>query len=235
MNTQYENLLEAYKKESRAFCPNCEFLKSRCLCDTIKLIDNKTKIVILQHKTETKHALNTARILLKSLHNVALFIGEDFTHNEELNQILENPQNKCALIFPGEDAITLDGATIDATKGVTHLIMIDGTWRKARKIYYLSKNLHSLLCLRLVPQNKSQYRIRKSPSDEGLSTLEATVESLKYFEPQLETKSLELSFKKMIDFQIEKMGEDVYRKNYTDKRLDDLRSSKFETKKREQH
>ncbi len=220
MNTTFELIADAYKKESRSFCPRCEFLKARCLCDTIESIDNKIKIIILQHKTETKHALNSARILVKSLTNVSLIIGEDFTHNEELNRILEDRDNKVGLVFPADQAVVLENAAGEEVKGLTHLIMIDGTWRKAKKIFILSKNLHSLLCFRLIPHKKSQYRIRKSPNVDGLSTLEATVQSLKILEPKLETSSLERSFKKMIDFQIEKMGEDVYRKNYTDKRLE---------------
>lgn len=224
MNAQASTTMElinnAYKNESRAFCPQCEFLKSRCLCDTIRPIENKVKVVILQHKSETRHALNTTRILVKSLTNISLFIGEDFANNEELNAILKDPKNKCALVFPGDESIVLNAQNKSKLENITHLIMIDGTWRKAKKIYFLSTNLHSLPCIRLIPEKASEYRIRKSPNVDGLSTLEATVLSLQSIEPELDTTSLKNSFKKMIDFQIEKMGEDVYKKNYTDKRLE---------------
>jgi len=213
-----ETIQKAYKNESRSFCPKCEFLKSRCLCETIKEIDNKIKIIILQHKSETKHALNTARILVKSLKNVLLITGEDFSQNADLNSILESPENRCALIFPTDRSKIFSAENKKSLGDITHLILIDGTWRKAKKIYYLSQNLHTLSALRLVPITQSQYKIRKSPNADGLSTLEATVESLKILEPELDTQSLNLSFHKMIDWQIKSMGEDVYRKNYTDKR-----------------
>lgn len=215
-----EMIQKAYKNESRSFCPKCEFLKSRCLCETIREIDNKINIIILQHKSETKHALNTARILVKSLKNILLLTGEDFTNNEELNAIIESGDNKCALIFPADQAEILSTENKASWSHITHLILIDGTWRKAKKVFYLSRNLHTLPAFRLVPKTQSQYKIRKSPSINGLSTLEATVESLKILEPELDTQSLNLSFKKMIDWQIKSMGEDVYKKNYTDKRLE---------------
>jgi DTW domain-containing protein YfiP len=224
MNAQATNAIEliknAYKSESRSFCPQCEFLKSRCLCDTIRPIENHVKVVILQHKSETKHALNTVRILVKSLTNISLLIGEDFTHNDDLNAILCDPKNRCGLIFPGDNAVIMNTESKSQWEKITHLIMIDGTWRKAKKIFLLSKNLHTIPSFKIIPSNTSEYRIRKSPNVDGLSTLEATVLSLKSIEPELDTSSLQKSFKKMIDFQIEQMGEDVYKKNYTDKRLE---------------
>lgn len=220
ISTHSEMIQKAYKNESRSFCPKCEFLKSRCLCDTIREIDNKIKIIILQHKSETKHALNTARILVKSLKNILLLTGEDFTQNEELNAILESKTNKCALIFPSDHSVVLTAENKSSLGEITHVILIDGTWRKAKKVYFLSRNLHTLPSFRLIPKAQSQYKIRKSPNVDGLSTLEATVESLKILEPELDTQSLNLSFKKMIDWQIKSMGEDVYKKNYTDKRLE---------------
>lgn len=220
LKTNQELISSAYKKESRSFCPQCEFLKSRCLCDTLTTINNKIHIIILQHKSETKHALNTARILVKGLQNVSLLIGEDFSQTEELNQILKNPDNHCGLIFPADKAVVLNADSRNDLSKLTHLILIDGTWRKAKKIFLMSKNLQSLLALRLVPEVQSHYRIRKSPNVDGLSTLEAAVTALGILEPELNCESLNLSFKKMIDWQIEQMGEDVYKKNYTDKRLE---------------
>ena len=78
----------------------------------------------------------------------------------------------------------------------------------------LSKNLHPLNTFSLVPQRPGQYRIRSGQIKNSLSTLEATIDTLKYIESDLDTKSLEDSFLKMIDIQIDKMGEDIFKKNY---------------------
>ncbi len=206
----------AYKYESRSFCPGCEFLRSRCLCDTIAAIDNKTKIIILQHKIETKHALNTTRILVKSLKNISLIVGENFSDHEELNAVLSDPENKCALIFPTVHSAILKKEELYSRLPLTHILLLDGTWRKAKKIFFLSKNLHSLTTLKIEPEVKSDYRLRKSPIVTGLSTLEAAVHVLGVVEPELPTENLLRSFRKMIDLQIEKMGKETYKKNYKD-------------------
>ncbi len=206
----------SFTNESRAFCSECDFLKSRCLCETIRLINNHLHLIILQHPSEQKHPLNTVRIMKKSFNKMSLLVGEDFSNDIRLNTLLNDPQNKCALLYPETGALTLN--TDSKNAALTHLIILDGTWRKAKKMYLLSKNVQTLPKLRLIPEDHSDYRIRKSPNENALSTLEATVEALKLLEPKLQTDSLIESFKVMIDYQIKKMGREIYQANYLDKK-----------------
>lgn len=212
------NIDYTFTAESRSFCPDCEFLKSRCLCDTLKLIPNNVHIIILQHPTETKHPLNTVRIMKKSFKKISVIVGEDFTADLKLNTILCDTNNHCALLYPDEKAVVLDSQQSSSTTAITHIILIDGTWRKAKKIFMLSKNLHSVQTLKLEPKEQSDYRIRKAPSEDSLSTLEASVLALNILEPTLNTEAVTKSFKKMIDYQIEKMGRVLYQANYLNKK-----------------
>jgi DTW domain-containing protein YfiP len=211
------NLEYNFTSESRSFCPECDFLKSRCLCDTLKVIPNHTAIIVLQHPTESKHPLNTVRIMKKSFKDISVLVGEDFTQDLKLNTILSHPDNVVGLLYPGEHAGILS-SDLQSSQAITHLILIDGTWRKAKKIFMLSKNLHNTLMLKLSPEEKSDYRIRKAPTPDSLSTLEASVEALKILEPNLDTSAAKLSFEKMIDHQIEKMGRVLYQSHYLNKR-----------------
>ena len=74
--------------------------------------------------------------------------------------------------------------------------------------------MHSLPTFCLPVTAKSNYQIRQSDFDESLSTLEASTLALSIIEPELSTTALLKSFEKMIGFQIEKMGEDIFKKNY---------------------
>lgn len=201
----------------RATCPNCEYILARCLCNSLQKIDNKTQIIILQHPSESSHALNTARLMTKSFLNIKLFIGEDFSDHEELNELIKTHKESIALIFPkvGSSALT------SKMGHISHLIFIDGTWKKARKIYLLSKNLADLPTYSLETSKESQYKIRSSEFSKSLSTLEASLIALEKIENNLETITLEETFFKMINFQIEKMGEETYRKNYEKKNKSD--------------
>ncbi len=206
-----------FTSESRAFCPDCDFLKSRCLCSTLKVIPNNVHLIVLQHPTESKHPLNTVRIMKKSFKEITVMVGEDFTSDLKLNTLICDPKNECALLYPHTTSEILDEKN---KRPITHLLMIDGTWRKAKKIFLLSKNLQALPAIRLNPEEKSEYRIRKSPTESALSTLEASVEALRILEPNLDTAPAITSFHKMIDFQIQKMGRVVYQTNYLDKKKD---------------
>jgi DTW domain-containing protein YfiP len=58
------------------------------------------------------------------------------------------------------------------------VIVLDGTWRKSRKMLYLNPSLQKLPRLGLQTTPSSQYRIRKAHRDDQLSTLEATCHAL---------------------------------------------------------
>ncbi len=206
----------SFTSESRAFCPECEFLKTRCLCSVLKTLNNHLHLIVLQHPSEQKHPLNTVRIMKKSFAKMSLFIGEDFSQHEALNDLIAHPENNCALLYPEMNSHILNSDS--KTLKISHLIILDGTWRKAKKIYSLSQNLHELSKLRLIPEATSDYRIRKTPNENALSTLEAAALALKYLEPKLDTHTLLESFHSMIDYQIKRMGREIYQSNYLDKK-----------------
>lgn len=200
--------------KKRAVCPHCEYILARCLCKTLKPIDNKTQLIVLQHPSESQHALNTVRLMKKSFLKIDIIIGENFSEHQELNKIIKDHKETIALIFPAEKSIILNSLL---SKKITHLLFIDGTWKKAHKMYWLSKNLHELDSYSFIPTTPSRYLIRTSKIKNALSTLEASIFALEQIEKKLITKSLEDSFLKMIEFQIEKMGEETFRKNYNKK------------------
>ncbi|MFA6235833.1 MAG: tRNA-uridine aminocarboxypropyltransferase [Bacteriovorax sp.] len=195
----------------RAVCPDCGFIISRCLCSTLRSIDNKTHLIILQHPSETTHALNTVALMKKSFLNITLITGEDFSDNQTLNNLISTHKKSLALLYPTEKSEPME----DRHAGqITHLILIDGTWKKAHKMYSLSKNLHCLTGLKLEISQPTQYKIRSSQLAHSLSTLEASICALAILEKNLDSKALMDSFNKMIEFQIEKMGPEVFEKNY---------------------
>jgi DTW domain-containing protein YfiP len=183
----------------------------------IKSIPNNTHLIILQHPTETKHPLNTVRILLKTFEKITLFIGEDFSQDLKINTLLSDEKNRCALLYPGQKNQINISQEKNSSEPITHLFMLDGTWRKSKRIFLTSKNIQQLPTLSLAPTETSQYRIRKTPTGESLSTLEAAIMALSFIEPNLQTQSAVNAFTKMIDLQIKRMGREIYQTNYVEK------------------
>ncbi len=86
---------------SRPRCTRCQRPLAHCLCALIPSLPSRTRVVLLQHASETPHALNTARLAALGLRNAELLSGEVF---DELPALLATPGYRPALLFPGEQA-----------------------------------------------------------------------------------------------------------------------------------
>ena len=52
---------------SRPLCLRCKRPESHCLCALIPALTPRTRVVVLQHPSEARHALNTARLAVLGL------------------------------------------------------------------------------------------------------------------------------------------------------------------------
>lgn len=185
-----------------------------CLCGRIEKQANQVRLIVLQHPDEASNKKATAIIAELGLQQYQLWQGEDFTQHVGLSCLLADKKNKVGVLYPPEGAeLLVEG--LPARAEIEYLIVIDATWRKARKIWQLNPQLHSLRVLTFANSRSSDYRIRKEPEAGFLSTVESIVYALRMLEgsPQAYQVLLDL-FGEMIDFQIEQMGEDIYKQNY---------------------
>jgi DTW domain-containing protein YfiP len=156
-------------------------------------------MVILQHTKESRISINTARIVHRVLRNSQLWIESDFAHHTRLETLVANtPREQLGLLFPGPDAQELR-----PEQPLTHLLIPDGTWSQARALLRDSPILQSLPRYQFTPTSASRYRIRKEPSVECVSTLEAVVRCLEDLgeSPTLGVHLLEL-FDRMVEDQL---------------------------------
>ena len=68
---------------------------------------------------------------------------------------------------------TRDLAELPPGEAPAHLVVIDGTWDQAHRVYRDNAWIRALPHYRLHPDAPSNYRIRREPRFECLSTLEA--------------------------------------------------------------
>ncbi|WP_462383652.1 tRNA-uridine aminocarboxypropyltransferase [Pseudomonas sp. Marseille-QA0892] len=195
-------------------CPSCIRPFDRCLCSLIPSLPSRTRILLLQHPSEQRHALNTARLAAMGLQNAELRIGELFP---DLEAQCRSSGRRPYLLFPGEHAQTL-GPDLAIVPDELLLIVPDGTWRKARKLLHLDPFLEGLPRLTLPSGADSRYRLRKAPGPGALATIEAVVRALNLLESPACFDSALVPFERMIDDQIEAMGPDVYGRNHLNRR-----------------
>ena len=194
----------------RPRCERCQRPLDHCLCPLIPSLDSRTRVVLLQHPSESSHALNTARLAALGLVNAQLRVGEVF---DDLVDLLQTPGYRPVLLFPGEHAqvLTAYGEVDDRP---LLLIVPDGTWRKARKLLYLNPLLEALPRVTLGAVAPSRYRLRKAPEPGALSTLEAVVEALNVLEQPVSFDALLKPFEALIEGQIKAMGAETFQRNH---------------------
>jgi hypothetical protein len=192
----------------RSRCSRCQRPFGHCLCATIPLLESRTRVLILQHPSEAGHALNTARLAALGLKNAQLRVGERF----DLQALLP-PGFRACLLFPGEGAVEL-APPGEPDQAPACLVVPDGTWRKASKLLHLNPPLAALPRVCLPAGLVSRYRLRKAPGPGALATVEAVAVALGILEAPRRFDALLAPFERLIEGQIEAMGEAVYRRNH---------------------
>jgi DTW domain-containing protein YfiP len=150
-----------------------------CYCSHIKAFDSEPRFIILTQPREAKHRFGTGRMAHLCLSNSLLFEGVDFSADDRVNDEIHNPANFPVLLYPSADAINLSWLTparlMELVPGDRKLVVIvlDGTWKSARKMIRLSHNLADFPRIRFDPPSPSGYRIRRQPAPHCYSTIEA--------------------------------------------------------------
>lgn len=195
------------------YCSQCGKARKACICDNIVALDSQVELIILQHPTEEHRPMGTARILSLSLVNSRLLVGEDFREHGELNQLLAEPDVEHFVLYPSDVSLSAADVALPIEKKI-RIILLDGTWKKAFKMWQLNTQLHHLPCLHLPEDLKGNYRIRKAPSENALSTVEAGFHVLSMMQPKKDFSPLLDAFEAMIDYQIQQMPAGVFERNY---------------------
>lgn len=193
-------------------CDRCLRPAGYCLCALIPHISTRTQLLVIQHPSEHRHALNTARLLVAGVAGAHLLIAETLAEDSAWHHLLADPDWQTEILFPGA-GVPLVAGSVDLQRP-RRLVLLDGTWRKARKLLHLNPLLQRLPKVALPAGLHSRYRLRKAPQPGALSTLEAGVEALQRIEPATDFSPLLKPFEALIEGQILAMGRARYQANY---------------------
>jgi len=176
---------------ARASCTLCLRPRIACICRWITPVANEVEVLILQHPLEVRQAKGSARLLHLSLARSQLLTGEVF----DVRGLLADAQGDAdfrhnLLLYPDTPQAAAEGllAAPQLTPEMLReparlrLVVLDGTWRKSRKMLYLNPLLQQLPRLSLQPTSASNYLIRRAHRPGQLSTLEATCAALAQLE-----------------------------------------------------
>ncbi len=171
----------------------------------MQTVAHATQVLLLQHPLEVQHPKGTARLLHLCLPHSRMAQGECWPA-DSLQALLQDawpaaghrqaePAPTLTLLLyppsPPDPALPLlepppwgmaDLAALPAGAAL-RLVVLDGTWRKSRKMLYHNPALQQLPRLPLRELPASRYAIRKAHKPGQLSTLEASWAALRQLEP----------------------------------------------------
>ncbi len=173
----------------RPHCPRCLRPAAACLCAWVQAVASDVELLILQHPLEVTSAKGSARLLHLCVAGSKLVAGETFDEGT-LSALLHGEGRTPVLLFPDtpdERSLGLApaqavAAQVLAQPSAMRLVVLDGTWRKSRKMLYLNPLLQALPRLALRGMPASHYRVRKAHAPDQLSTLEASCYALAQIE-----------------------------------------------------
>lgn len=183
--------------EPRPVCYACFRPAAVCYCDHTSRLRNRTHVTVVQHPREQFHPLGTARIVARCLENVELLVAHPGWARGSVAELF--PAG-AALLYPGSGARDL--ADIPESERPRALVVLDGTWHHARTLYRDHAVLRQLPLVSFVPSRPTEYRVRREPKAEYVSTVEAVATALELLEPGLGGRDLLPPFRRMIDLHL---------------------------------
>ncbi len=151
----------------RPHCEACGFLQSQCVCAWVPVLTSRLKILVVQDRKEASHAKNTVSLLRLALPSVECLDSADVSPLSRLDV------DSWRVLFPGQESMPIESLSADQKRQIEGVILIDATWRKAKKLLLSEPLLQGFKMLSFNRPPVGAYAIRKSPNDQALSTLEA--------------------------------------------------------------
>jgi DTW domain-containing protein YfiP len=153
------------------------------VCDRIVTHPTERRILILQHPQEQDALLGSAQILVASLPKAKLVVGLSWRNLGAALGEEEVDPRRWAVLFPvresqGDQIADRRGAIVEPA-ALDGIVVLDGTWSKAKTLWWRNPWLTKLNRMTLRPAKPSIYgRLRAEPKREYVSTLESVAAAL---------------------------------------------------------
>jgi len=152
-------------------CSRCFLRREICICPILPTVPTQAEFVILRHITEARRPSNTGRLAALALPNsriVSCGGGDRIGLSCLDDEWLRTPGTY--LLWPDATGARPDRSNLSPPKRV---VVLDATWRQARRLYTRTQALRTLPRLVLPAPARLRDRLREQHRPDGMSTLEA--------------------------------------------------------------
>ena len=156
-------------------CPRCLLQSEYCVCSLLPRVEARTEVVLIRHVTEQLMTSNTGRFAALALPKSRILAyggGDAF--------------DATPLAAPRTALLYCSGPPRPLPFVPERLIVLDGSFRQARRMYKRVAELRDLPELSLPAPRVTPTRLRRPTQPEGMSTIEAIAAALSALEgPEL--------------------------------------------------
>lgn len=161
-------------------------------------INNSVTLLVLRHPQEAKQAMGTGALTVHALTRARIRTGLSWPNLTKAVGAAADPKHWAVLYLGAAKdlpkniagpvvAVDRDGAPLAdqtaALKGITGIILLDGTWSQSKTLWWRNPWLLKLRRLILLPDRRSLYGgLRKEPRKVSISTIEAVGLCLSHLE-----------------------------------------------------
>lgn len=167
-------------------CEGCNLPALNCLCPYQVKAESVAQVWLLTHPIEHYKPTNTGRLIGDVLSETRIFTWYRTAPDAQLAALLKDPRYVPFVIFPDDQPDYADRVVgieaVHAAKAQARIpvfIILDGTWRQARRMFRKSAYLDALPVLPLSTERETRYRLRKPASKSHLCTAEVAIELLR--------------------------------------------------------
>ncbi|MET3999010.1 DTW domain-containing protein [Marinobacterium sp. MBR-109] len=178
-------------------CDGCRLPVDVCICQWRRAVQARCEFWLLTHRYEFYKPTNTGRLILDSIANTRIFEWSRTEPTQDLLDALQDDRYAPCLVFPaGEDYEHRMLKQVPGGGRIPVFIILDGTWRQARRMFRHSRYLQHLPVIEPKTDRLSRYQLRRSTVEEHLCTAEVAVALLEQAGDQAAAEHLEDYFER---------------------------------------
>lgn len=179
-------------------CTNCRINNYFCVCADLSTFSIQTNVSLIVHVSELKLTSNTAQFVEKNLPDRAeIFIRGRMNDTFVADPILAR-SGRALFLFPDENSVELNAEFVANNPGPYHLIVPDGSWTQAKRVKKREERFDSIPTVRLPAGIVGEYKLRKAPQPEWVSTYEAVAYALGILESKACEEHMMKFFRKWV-------------------------------------
>ncbi len=171
-------------------CQSCQLGLNTCICHWRKTASCQLQFILIMHRDEVYKPTNTGRLIADTFpHQCRAFLWNRTQPDEALLALLNDKNRHCQLVFPTADNEVREvherpASRTSESAPINTVVLLDGTWKQARKMYSQAQWMKHLPLLDLSStltrseQSWGNYRVRQACEAGQLATAEAAALAL---------------------------------------------------------